>query len=318
MNASPEAAQVEAVRRFNRFYTRRIGVLREGLLDTPFSLAQARVLFEIGTRGTSTSGAINDELRLDPGYLSRILAGFVAKRLVSRRKSTSDRRRVLLSLTAKGQQAFAELELKARNEASAMLGGLPVAKRAQVTSSMNELQGLLSDASPDTTPRLVIRTHRLGDIGWAIERHARLYADEYGWNEEFEALVATLFARFASRHDPARERCWVAELNGERVGCVFVVQNDADPAAAQLRCLLVDPTGRGRGIGGRLVEECIAFARSAGYRRIVLWTNDVLVAARHLYEAAGFELISSEPYHRFGHDLVGQNWAKELRQDGDG
>jgi DNA-binding MarR family transcriptional regulator/GNAT superfamily N-acetyltransferase len=312
MDTSLEAAHVEAIRRFNRFYTRRIGVLREGLLDTPFTLAQARVLFEIGSRGTSTSGEINAELRLDPGYLSRVLRGLVARRLVSRRKSSADRRRVLLTLTAKGRQAFADLEERARNEASAMLAELPAGKRAQVVSSMSELQALLSQPPAVTPGAVSVRTHRLGDVGWAIERHARLYADEYGWNEEFEALVAMLFARFARSHDAARERCWVAELDGERVGCVFVVQNDEDPAAAQLRCLLVDPRGRGRGIGRRLVDECVAFARAAGYRRIVLWTNDVLVTARRIYEAAGFELVRSEPHHNFGHDLIGENWSKEL------
>jgi DNA-binding MarR family transcriptional regulator/N-acetylglutamate synthase-like GNAT family acetyltransferase len=313
MGANFEAAQVATIRAFNRFYTRRIGVLRESLLDSPFTLAQARVLFEIGTRGTPTSGEINGELRLDPGYLSRILRKLVAKRLVSRRRSPADRRRVHLSLTAKGEQAFAELDQGARTEASAMLAALPAGKRARVMSSMNELQDLLSDACARAPDAVRIRTHGIGDVGWAIERHARLYADEYGWNEEFEALVATLFARFASRHDAARERFWVAELNDERVGCVFVVQNDTDPAAAQLRCLLVEPDARGHGIGRRLVDECIAFARSAGYRRIVLWTNDVLGAARRIYEATGFELISSEAHHSFGHDLVGQTWSKELQ-----
>ena len=312
MEAIRDSAQVEALRRFNRFYTRRIGVLREGLLDTRFTLAQARVLYEIGTRTHSTFSEINEELRLDPGYLSRILRGFASKRLVSRRKSPEDGRRVLLSLTTKGREAFAELEQRARADASTILAKVAPERRARLLASIDDLEDMLSEQRTKRAHTVTIRTHRVGDVGWAIERHGQLYADEYRWNEEFEALVATLFARFASHHDAATERFWVAELDGERAGCVFVVRNVDDPAAAQLRCLLVDPKARGHGIGRRLVDECVAFARSAGYARMVLWTNDVLVSARRIYEAVGFTLIAEERHHSFGHDLVGQTWSMEL------
>ena len=179
--------------------------------------------------------------------------------------------------------------------------------------NLQDVRGVLSDRKAEAAHGVVIRTHRMGDISWAIERHARLYAEEYQWNEEFEALVLKLFARFANEHDPSKERLWVAELEGERVGCVFIARNEEDPSIAQLRCLLVDPKGRGFGIGKRLVAECVAFARSAGYRKIMLWTNDVLIAARQIYQAAGFALVKEEPHHSFGHDLVGQIWALELR-----
>jgi DNA-binding MarR family transcriptional regulator/GNAT superfamily N-acetyltransferase len=308
-----ETIPVEALRRFNRFYTRHIGALEEGLLKTPFTLTQARVLFELGTRKVCTFSEINGELRLDPGYLSRTLQGFAAKGLISRRKSTDDARRVGLSLTAKGKRAFAQLDERARKDASALLAQVTPEKRTRLLTSLGDVQRILSQRPEAPSGDVVIRTHRIGDVGWAIERHAQLYSEQYRWNEEFEALVAMLFANFAKRHDPACERFWVAELDGERVGCVFVVRNDDDPAAAQLRCLLVDAQARGLGIGRRLVDVCIAFARSAGYSRVMLWTNDALVSARRIYEAAGFELIKEEPHHSFGHDLVGQVWSLELR-----
>lgn len=309
-----DTAPAETLRRFNRFYTRYIGVLEEGLHKTPFTLTQARVLFELATRRVSTFSELNDELCLDPGYLSRILRGFTTRGLVSRRKAHDDARRVQLSLTTKGKRAFAELDRKASKDASVLLAHVAPQKRTRLLASLGDVQAILSYA-PLPLPhreRVSVRTHRIGDIGWAIERHAQLYAEEFGWNEEFEALVATLFADFAKEHDPAYERFWVAELDGERVGCVFVVRNAEDPAAAQLRCLLVDRHARGLGVGQRLVDECLAFARSAGYSRMVLWTNDVLVSARRIYEAAGFDLIEEAPHHSFGHDLVGQTWSVEL------
>jgi len=319
MASASAARQVESLRRFNRFYTRRIGALEEGLLKTPFSLTQARVLFELGTREPVTAGEIAATLGLDLGYLSRILQGFETDRLVTRRRSTSDGRRIQVSLTAKGRRAFADLDARSRAEVSALLDAIPETDRARLFAALDDVRSALAEPdagarpAPGTRDRVRLRTHRLGDVGWAIERHARLYADEFDWNEEFEALVATLFARFATTHDPERERFWVAELDGERVGCVFVVRNADDPEVAQLRCLLVDPKGRGLGIGRRLVEECLAFARAAGYRRMILWTNDVLAAARRIYEAAGFELVEEKPHHSFGRDLVGQVWSLELR-----
>jgi len=309
-----DSESVASLRHFNRFYTRQIGALDDGLLGTRFTLTQARVLFELGTRKVSTFSEMNDELRLDPGYLSRILRDFATQGLISRRKSAQDARRVQLSLTAKGKRRFAALDDRARQEASAVLAQVPPAKRTRLLSALGDVQDILSQRPEvSRSGSVLIRKHRVGDVGWAIERHALLYFAEYRWNEEFEALVAMLFARFASKHDEARERFWVAELDGERVGCVFVVRNEENPAAAQLRCLLVEPQARGFGIGRRLVEECIAFAKSAGYARVVLWTNDVLVVARRIYEAAGFKLIKEEPHHSFGHDLVGQVWSLELR-----
>jgi DNA-binding MarR family transcriptional regulator/GNAT superfamily N-acetyltransferase len=305
-------AQVELVRRFNRFYTRRIGALEEGLLASPFTLTQARILFELGTRQTATAGELVLDLGLDPGYLSRILQGFVEKRLVARERSIEDGRRAQLSLTQKGRKAFGELDRKSRLSTAGMVSPLSPAKRKRLIAAMQTLQETLSIPGAHRDARVIVREHRIGDIGWAIEQHGRLYAEEFGWNGEFEALVATLFARFATRHDSASEQFWVADVGAERAGCVFVVRNEEDPLAAQLRCLLVDPRARGLGLGRILVEECIRFAKSAGYERMVLWTNDVLIAARRIYEAAGFSLVEEAPHHSFGHDLVGQVWARTL------
>jgi DNA-binding MarR family transcriptional regulator len=314
MAAHPDPPQIEALRSFNRFYTRQIGVLEERLLQSPFTLTQARVLFELGMREGASAGEISAALNLDLGYLSRIVQAFSSRRLVTRKRSESDRRRLLLSLTAKGRKAFRAIDKKSHDEISAMLTPLPNSRRTRLLAALRDARSILTQAPEGAGERVVIRTHRIGDIGWAIERHARLYAEEFQWNEEFEALVAQLFARFANEQDPANERFWLAELEGERVGCVFVVRNAKDASAAQLRCLLVDPRGRGLGIGRRLVAECIAFARSAGYSRIMLWTNDVLVSARRIYEAAGFVLAREERHRSFGHDLVGQIWTLELQQ----
>ena len=312
MAPTPQGAHIEALRSFNRFYTRRIGALDEGLLNTRYTLAQARVLFELGKRKGASAGELAGALGLDPGYLSRIVQGFRSAGLVSRKKSAEDGRRATLSLTARGRRQFKTLDQRSRNEVSALLATLPAASRTRLVASLADAQSMLSGEERRPAARVVIRPYRLGDIGWAIERHARVYAAEYGWNAEFEALVAKLFARFASEHDPASERCWIAELDGERAGCVFVVRNEEDRSMAQLRCLLVDPTARGFGIGRKLVARCIAFARSAGYPKMMLWTNDVLVSARRIYEAAGFRLAKEEPHRSFGHDLVGQFWVLDL------
>jgi len=288
-------------------------VLGERLLQSPFTLTQARVLFELGARKSASAGEIGAALGLDLGYLSRIVQAFSSRGLITRTRSRNDGRRIVLSLTAKGRKAFHAIDKKSRDEVSAMLAPLPGARRTRLLAALRDARSILSEEQRESADGLVIRTHRIGDIGWAIERHAQLYAEEFHWNEGFEALVAKLFARFANEHDPAKERFWVAELDGERVGCVFVVRNDEDPSAAQLRCLLVDPKGRGVGIGRRLVAECIAFARLAGYPRMMLWTNDVLVSARRIYEAAGFVLAREERHRSFGHDLVGQIWTLELR-----
>jgi DNA-binding MarR family transcriptional regulator/GNAT superfamily N-acetyltransferase len=305
-------AQVEAVRRFNRFYTRRIGVLEEGLLASPFTLAQARVLFELGTRNTVTAGELVAMLGLDPGYLSRILQGFVNSRLIARKRSTEDGRRTELSLTAKGRKAFGTIDGRSRNTIGEMISPLSSTQRERLFGAMQTLEETLSESGAIGDVTIAVRPYRIGDVGWAIEQHGRLYAEEFGWNREFEALVATLFARFATNHDPESEQFWIAEVDGARVGCVFVVRNENDPRAAQLRCLLVDPRGRGLGVGRRLVDECIHFAKSAGYERMLLWTNDILVAARRVYEGAGFSLVEESPHHSFGHDLVGQIWKRTL------
>jgi DNA-binding MarR family transcriptional regulator/GNAT superfamily N-acetyltransferase len=302
--------QVEAVRGFNRFYTRQIGVLDEGLLASPFTLTQGRVLFELGTRKAATASEIGEVLGLDAGYLSRIVQNFVAQNLVERAPSAEDGRQWMLSLTREGRKVFRGLDQASHKATASSLSRLSVAQRDRLLTSMKDVQRLLS--SDNDSNEVVVRNYRAGDVGWAIERHGQLYADEYGLNEEFEALVATLFAQFASKHDPEKERLWVAEVNGERVGCVFVVRNAKDSTVAQLRCLLVDPKGRGLGIGKRLVDECLAFAKDAGYAKMMLWTNDVLVSARRIYQDAGFTLVSEEPHHSFGKDLVGQIWERAL------
>jgi DNA-binding MarR family transcriptional regulator/N-acetylglutamate synthase-like GNAT family acetyltransferase len=305
-------AEIEAVRRFNRFYTQKIGVLEEGLLASSFTLAQARVLFELGSREPVTAGELARDLGLDAGYLSRILQGFATSRLLLRERSDDDARRSALSLTARGRKAFRAIDQRSRSTIGRMIMPLAPCARERLLEAMHTVERTLSERQACGDRPIVVRPYGIGDVGWAIERHARLYAEEYGWNAEFEALVATLFARFASQHDARSEQFWIAEIGGERVGCVFVVRNETDPRAAQLRCLLVDPKGRGRGVGRRLVEECLAFAKSAGYLRVVLWTNDNLHAARRIYESAGFGLIEAQPHHSFGQDLVGQTWARAL------
>lgn len=312
MSTEQSGAAVEAFRRFNRFYTRHVGALDEGLLRTRFTLTESRVLYELGTHDGVTATTIGETLDLDPGYLSRILRGFSAARLISRKRAPHDRRQTMLALTAKGRRAFQDLNARSQKRATEVLEGLGKAGQERLISAMSGVERLLSDTTHAGSPVITIREPRPGDIGWAVAAHGELYAREFDFNEEFEALVAMLFARFATRHDPARERMWIAELNGERVGCVFVVRNADDPDVAQLRCLLVDPKGRGHGIGRRLVDECLAFAKGAGYRAMMLWTNDILVSARRIYEAAGFTLEKEERHHSFGHDLVGQFWRRDL------
>jgi DNA-binding MarR family transcriptional regulator/N-acetylglutamate synthase-like GNAT family acetyltransferase len=311
MSAEP-AEEIAAIRRFNRFYTGRIALLNETLLDSPFTLTQARVLFELGAGEALTAGVLVERLGLDPGYLSRILQKFTEQRLITRAREAEDARRAKLSLTPKGRKAFAGLDQRSKRQIGEMIAPLSGVARGRLLEALRAVETHLSRSVPEPAPALLIRPYRIGDVGWAIERHGSVYAEEFGWNGEFEALVATLFARFATAHDPAHERFWVAEVDGERMGCVFVVRNDQDPTAAQLRCLLVDPRARGLKLGARLVDECLAFAKSAGYAKMVLWTNDVLAAARRIYVAAGFKLIEESPHHSFGHDLMGQIWAREL------
>ena len=300
---------VAAVRRFNRFYTRQIGVLRHGLLNSPYSLAEARVLYEIAHRQQPTATELGQDLQLDAGYLSRILRSFEHRGLLSKQASPKDARQSLLSLTAMGRTEQSTLEAASNAEVGAMLGVLPVDRQTRLLRAMQAIEKLLGPGEASREPYL-LRTHRPGDMGWIVHRHGLLYAQEYGWDETFEALVAEIAAKFIREFKPERERCWVAERDGEILGSVFLVEQSA--AVAQLRLLLVEPSARGLGIGRRLVEECIRFARQAGYDRITLWTNDILTSARRIYEAAGFKLVGEEKHHSFGHDLVGQTWELRL------
>jgi DNA-binding MarR family transcriptional regulator/GNAT superfamily N-acetyltransferase len=311
MSVDDLAPLVEAVRHFNRFYTRRIGVLQEGLLQSPFSLAQARVLYELAHRENPSASALARDLGLDAGYLSRILKGFEKRGLVRKSRSESDARQSILSLTARGGRTFATLDAQSGEEARLMAGKLAPAGRRQLAGAMQTIERLLGGDTASAAPvPYVLRPHQPGDMGWVAHRHGVLYAQEYGWDESFEALVAEIAAKFIRTFDPGRERCWIAERDGEVVGSVFLVKRSK--SVAQLRLLLVEPGARGLGIGRRLVEECIRFARQRGYRKIVLWTNDVLTAARKIYERAGFHLVEESRHHSFGKDLVGQNWELEL------
>jgi DNA-binding MarR family transcriptional regulator/N-acetylglutamate synthase-like GNAT family acetyltransferase len=304
------SSRVAAVRRFNRFYTQRIGMLRQGLYDSPWSLAQVRVLYELAhTDGAVAATDLARGLGLDAGYLSRILHGFVAKGFLRRSPSSNDARRLKLTLTAAGRKAFAPVDRASRDEVAALLAPIADDAQARLVDAMRTVETLLGDGlRPDAA--LVLRPHRPGDIGWVVSAHGRLYAREYGWDETFEALVAEIAARFVRRYDPRRERCWIAERDGRIVGSVFVVAKSLD--VAQLRLLIVEPSARGAGIGRRLVAECIEFARRTGYRRIMLWTNGGLDAARHLYEDAGFRLAREGSHHSFGKDLVGQTFVLDL------
>jgi len=301
---------IDAVRRFNRFYTRRIGVLRAGLLGSPYRLAEARLLYELAQGGQATASALGRDLGLDLGYLSRLLQGLKRRGLVRARRAAHDGRQSFLTLTAKGRQAFAVLDSRSRDATGAMLAPLPEHDRERLVGAMRTVEGLLSNKRNNKRGEIVLREHRPGDLGWVVQRHGALYAAEYGWDASFEALVAQIVADYAARDDHRGEAVWIAELGGEPAGCVFCVRKT--DTTAQLRLLLVEPRARGLGMGGRLVAECVSFARGAGYREVVLWTNDVLHAARRIYQRAGFQLVSSQPHHAFGHDLVEQDWRLPL------
>lgn len=319
-----DSARIDAIRRFNRFYTRRIGVLQEGLLQSPFNLAQTRVLWELAHADTPagpTASELAHALELDPGYLSRLLRGLKDRGLVATARSDSDARQQHLELTPAGRRAFAPLEQRSQQEVGALLSGLADAEQQALLHALQRVERLLDD-DPAHAPRRpwLLRAHRPGDIGWLIARHGALYASEYQWDMRFEALVARIAADFIDRFDARREACWIAERDGSNIGCVCLVQaRDEQTHApidgvAQLRLLLVEPAARGLGLGGRLVDECTRFAREAGYRRIRLWTNHNLLAARALYAKAGYQLTATEAHHSFGHDLVGETW--ELALDG--
>jgi len=303
-------ARIAAVRRFNRFYTQRIGVLRRRMYDSPLSLTEVRVLYELAHRETPTASDLAQALDLDPGYLSRILQRFERQGWLRRTRSAQDGRQSYLALTAAGRRAFAPLDRESHAQVAALLRPLSDDDARKLTDSMATIESLLA-APAAASDAVVLRTHAPGDIGWIVSRHGALYAQEYRWDATFEALVAEIAARFLRNHDPQRERCWIAEHRGERVGCVCLVRRS--PNVAQLRLLLVEPSARGLGIGKRLVDECIAFAHSAGYKRMMLWTNGGLDAARGIYEARGFRLKHEERHRSFGHDLIGQTFELDLR-----
>ena len=301
---------ISAVRAFNRFYTRQIGVLREGLLKSPFSLAEVRVLYEIAHRRQPSATELCEELGLDPGYLSRILRGLEKRGLVSKSPSRKDGRQSLLGLTAPGRKTFATLDDRQNHEVATLLQALSPAQQARLAEDMLSIEGLLNPAPEPRTP-YILRSHQSGDMGWVVHRHGVLYAQEYGYDERFEALVAEIAARFIQHFDPRRERCWMAEKDGGIVGSVFLVKKSK--TVAKLRLLLVEPSARGLGIGKRLVGECVRFARQAGYRKIALWTQSELPAARHIYQQAGFRLIEEKPHRDWGRDdLVSEIWELTL------
>lgn len=301
--------RIAAVRRFNRFYTQTIGVLDEGLLHSPFSLTEARVLYELAHRRGPSASEVARELHLDPGYLSRILRGFRRRGLIEGAAADGDARRRHLSLTGAGRAAFAPLDARSRVEIGALIGRLPDGAQARLLGAMRTIERLLApDAEPVGT--FVLRPHRAGDLGWIVGRHGAAYAEEYGWDAEFEAMVAEIAARLLANFDPRRERCWIAERDGEPVGSVALVAET--DTIARLRLLLVEPPSRGFGLGRRLIAECLDFARQAGCGQVVLSTFNVLIAARRIYQAAGFRLVSEEPQRRFGHDLVEESWELSL------
>ena len=303
------ATPIAAVRRFNRFYTKHIGVLREGHLDSPFSLTEVRVLYELAHQAGPTATDLARELEIDPGYLSRILRKFEQRDLIEKTRSETDARQTHLRLSKAGRSAFAGLDTRADDEIAALVGRVAEHDRPRLTGAMHAIEQMLGARSTPSSPYL-IRTHQPGDIGWVVYRHGVLYAREYGYDERFEALVAQIVAEFVQNFDARRERCWIAEKHGERVGSIFLVRKTDD--VAKLRLLLVEPTARGLGIGQRLVDECIRFARQARYRRMTLWTQSNLDAARRIYESVGFRLISEEKHAKFGPDSVAQTWDLDL------
>jgi len=300
--------RISAVRAFNRFYTRQLGLLGQKLLETPFSLSEARVLYELAHRDETSAKEIGIELDLDAGYLSRIVQKFADDGLITRKPAARDRRQYQLKLTAKGRQAFAKLERSTHDDVARMLRPLSATDRQHLTASMAAIERLLACATKPAPATL--REPQPGDMGWVVQSHGARYASEYGFDSSFEALVADISAKFLNSFDASRERCWIAEIDGTQVGSVFLVRHDDE--VAKLRLLLVEPIGRGQGLGQRLVGECIAFARACGYRKITLWTQSILTAARKIYQDAGFVLVKSEPHRSFGKSLIGETWELKL------
>jgi DNA-binding MarR family transcriptional regulator/GNAT superfamily N-acetyltransferase len=308
-------SNVAAFRRFNRLYTRFIGVLDEEWLKGGYSLAQARVLYEVSTRQSPTAKEIGTALGMDPAYLSRIVRGFEKSSLLKRATSKRDARAAHLTLTRKGQSIFKKLNDLSENQARGILKGLPPTGQASLISAVSAIERqLMPDARE--LPKVVLRPHRPGDMGWVVHREGALYAQEYGFDETFEALVARIVADFIAQFDPQRERCWIAEVDGQNVGHIFLVKHPTEPMTAKLRLLLVEPSARGLKVGSALVNECVSFARAVGYKKITLWTQSILAAARHVYQKAGFHLVEERANFQFGKNLMSQTWELDLTEGG--
>ncbi|HKQ48413.1 MAG TPA: helix-turn-helix domain-containing GNAT family N-acetyltransferase [Phycisphaerae bacterium] len=310
MAASALEQRVAAVRRFNRLYVRQIGLLRDDYLDSGFSLAKVRVLYELAQRKETTASNLVRELDMDAGYASRILAGFRRRRWIERRRSLEDGRSLILSLTPSGRKAFSPLDRRSHDAVAALLKRVSATNQSRLVAAMQVIETLLGEPRRSEPTAIRIRQPRPGDMGWVVQRHGELYFQEEGYNEEFEALVAGIVAEFIQKFDAKRDRCWIAERDGVNAGCIFLVKGAT--ATAKLRLFLVEPTARGLGIGGRLVDECVRFARAAGYRKIALWTQSDLYAARRIYERAGFHCVGSERHHSFGRSLAAETWELKL------
>jgi DNA-binding MarR family transcriptional regulator/GNAT superfamily N-acetyltransferase len=307
---SRTSSESEVFRRFNRIYTRFIGTLNETLLATDYSLAEGRVLYELATRFAPTASEIAEELGMDAGYLSRLLGKFEREGLLRRKTSTHDGRYAELKLSPHGKVAFKMLNALSEEQARTVLAKLAPAARTELIRCMQTIEKIVT--TDERRPACVLRPHRIGDMGWIVYREGAGYAEQYGWNQDFEVLVLKIVHEFVTNFDPVRERCWIAELDGQHVGHIFLVKHPADPEIAKLRLLFVEPSARGRGIGDTLVNECVCFARTAAYRKVVLWTQSILLAAHRIYEQAGFRVLKEEPHHSFGCDLIGQEWELDL------
>ncbi|HEV2189175.1 MAG TPA: helix-turn-helix domain-containing GNAT family N-acetyltransferase [Stellaceae bacterium] len=311
MSAAVLDRRIAAVRRFNRFYTKKIGVLSEAFLNTRYSLTEGRVLYALAHRDGATATWLCEELGLDPGYLSRLLRGFEQQKLISRNPSPQDGRQTLLSLTPAGRDAYEPLDRASQSDIGNLLAPLDEADQERLVGAMRTVSSLLGDTAESTAaPAFILRSHRPGDMGWVTQRHGTLYAEEYGLNDRMESYVAEVVAKFLREYDPAREHCWIAEQDRTPVGSVFLVKESDD--IARLRLLIVDPRARGLGVGRRLVDECVGFARQAGYREITLWTHSILTAARRIYAATGFEIVETEEHDEFGPTLTGETWTLRL------
>jgi DNA-binding MarR family transcriptional regulator/GNAT superfamily N-acetyltransferase len=310
--ASTLADDIAIFRRFNRMYTRFLGTLNEGLLNSEFSLAEARVLYELATREAPKAGEIAEELGVDAGYLSRLLGKFERDGLLKRKASEQDGRCADLMLTPRGRSTFKKLNALSNEQGQTVLEGLTPSARMQLIDCMRTMEGVLTKTDRRRAP-YILRPHRVGDMGWVVYREGLGYAEQYGWDETFEALVARIVDQFITNFDAKRERCWIAEIDGQSVGHIFLVKHPEQPDAAKLRLLFVERSARGMGLGDALVKECISFARSSGYKRVVLWTQSILAGAHRIYERAGFRLVDEAPHHSFGKDLVGQTWELSLK-----